>query len=82
MVFTLRQIQEKYWEQNKSLYVMFIDLIKAFNIISGMILENLGELGCPPMFLTMVIQLHKNQLTEVRYNNNLSLPFTIKNGKK
>ena len=48
MVFVIRQFQEKYWEQNKGLYVAFVDLTKAFNTVCRkglcMILE---FLGCP-----------------------------------
>ncbi len=34
MVFVLRQIQEKCREQNKALYVTFVDLTKAFDTVS------------------------------------------------
>ncbi|XP_076451258.1 uncharacterized protein LOC143287199 [Babylonia areolata] len=34
MVFSLQQLQEKCWEQRQPLYVAFIDLTKAFDLIS------------------------------------------------
>ena len=34
MIFVLRQIQEKYREQNMGLYASFVDLTKAFDIVS------------------------------------------------
>ncbi|KAJ7401636.1 RNA-directed DNA polymerase from mobile element jockey-like [Pitangus sulphuratus] len=34
MVFVLRQLQEKCREQNKGLYVTFVDLTKAFDTVS------------------------------------------------
>ncbi|XP_063615901.1 uncharacterized protein LOC134789116 [Penaeus indicus] len=34
MVFVLRQLQEKYREQNKGLYMTFVDLTKAFDTVS------------------------------------------------
>ena len=34
MVFSLRQLQEKCREQGRPLYIAFIDLTKAFNIVS------------------------------------------------
>ena len=40
------------------------------------------RLGCPPKFLSMVIQLHKDQHGQVRLNSNLSEPFPIANGVK
>ena len=39
-------------------------------------------LGCPPKFLSMVIQLHKDQRGQVRLNSDLSRPFPIINGMK
>ena len=34
MVFTMRQLQEKYIEQNIPLYTVFIDLTKAFDTVN------------------------------------------------
>jgi len=34
MVFTARQIQEKCREQNQDLYVVFVDLTKAFDTVN------------------------------------------------
>ena len=83
MVFALIQIQEECQEQNKGLYVTFIDMAKASDTMSRTGLwKILEKAGCPPKFLIMVIQLHKNQLTQVRHNNYLSQPCTIKNGMK
>ena len=83
MVFVLRQLQEKCREQNKGLYVTFVDLTKAFDTVSRkglwMIME---RLGCPPKFLNMVIQLHEDQRGQVRLNSDLSEPFPIVNGVK
>ena len=62
IVFILRQLQEKCREQNKGLYVAFVDLTKAFDTISRkglwMIIE---RFDCPPKFFSMVIQLFKDQ---------------------
>ncbi len=83
MVFVLRQIQEKCREQNKALYVSFVDLTKAFDTVSRQGLwKILEKLGCPPKFLTMIIQLHEGQLGQVRHSNNLLQPFPIANGVK
>ncbi len=83
MVFVLRQLQEKCREQNKGLFATFVDLTKAFDIVSRsglwLILE---RLGCPPKFLQMVIQLHENQRGQIRLNGDLSEPFPITNGVK
>ena len=34
MIFTARQLQEKYQEQNVDLYMTFVDLTKAFDTVS------------------------------------------------
>ncbi|KAK3777722.1 hypothetical protein RRG08_021832 [Elysia crispata] len=34
MIFAVRQVQEKFREQNKDLYAVFIDLTKAFNTVN------------------------------------------------
>ncbi len=48
MVFILRQIQEKCREQNKALYVTFMDLTKAFDTVSGQGLwKNSGKARLP-----------------------------------
>ena len=49
MMFILRQLQEKCWEQNKGLYVVFVDLIKVLDTVSRKGLWIIMEhLGCPP----------------------------------
>ena len=84
MVFVLRQLQEECREQNKGLYVAFVDLTKAFDTVSRKELWVIMKcLGCsPPKFLSMDIQLHKDQRGQVRLNSNLSRPFPIVNGVK
>ena len=83
MVFVLRLLQEKCREQNKGLYVTFVDLTKAFDTVSrNGLWQILERLGCPPKFLSMVMQLHEDQRGQVRNSNDLSEPFTIINGVK
>ncbi len=83
MVFALRQLQEKCQEQNKGLYVTFVDLTKAFDTVSrNGLWQIMKRLGCPPKFLKMVIQLHEEQRGQVRLNNDFSEPFPITNGVK
>ena len=82
-VFVLRQLKEKCREQNKGLYVSFVDLTKAFHTVSRKGMWQIMErLGCPPRFLNMVIQLHDDQRGQVRLNGDLSEPFAISNGVK
>ena len=83
MVFVLRQLQEKCREQNRPLYVTFVDLTKAFDTVSRKGLwQILERLGCPPKFMNMITQLHENQVGQIRLNSDLSEPFPIANGVK
>lgn len=83
MTFDLRQLQEKCQEQNKGLYVSFVDLIKTFDTLSRIGLWRvLDRLGCPPKFQSMIGQLHQDQQGQVRLDSELSEPFPIISGVK
>ena len=83
MVFVLRQLQEKCRELNKGLYVAFVELTKAFDTVTRkglwMIME---RLCCPTKFLSMVIQLHKDQRSQVWLNSDLPGLFPVVNSVK
>ena len=49
MIFSVRQLQEKCREQQMPLYIAFIDLTKAFNLMSRRgLLQLLKKISCPP----------------------------------
>ena len=49
MVFSVRQLQEKCREQRRPLYLAFIDLTKAFDLVSRTgLFALLQKIGCPP----------------------------------
>ena len=49
MVFSVRQLQEKCREQRQPLYLAFIDLTKAFDLVSrDGLFSLLQRIGCPP----------------------------------
>ena len=51
MVFSIRQLQEKCREQQKPLYIAFVDLTKAFDTVSRSgLYKILEKIGCPPKF--------------------------------
>ena len=59
MIFTVRQLQEKCLEQRQDLYLLFIDLTKAFDTVNRPGLWSiLSKLGCPPKFINMMWSLH------------------------
>ena len=83
MIFSLRQLQEKCNEQNKDLYVAFIDLAKAFDTINRELLwAVLKKFGTPPKFLAVLKQLHDNTAAAVLAYGERSEPFTVEIGVK
>ena len=83
MIFSLRQLQEKCREQQKPLYIAFIDLTKAFDLVSreGLfcILE---KIGCPPKLLSIIKSFHTDMKGTVQFEGDHSEPFDIKSGVK
>ena len=76
MIFSLRQLQEKCREQGKPLYVAFVDLVKAFDLVSRDGLSKiLAKIGCPPTLLSIVKSFHDNMKRTVLYDGATSDPF-------
>ena len=83
MIFVLRQIQVKCREQNMGLNAAFVDLTKAFDIVSrDGPWKALSRLGCPPKFLTILCQFHEGQQGQVKHNLSLLNTFPIPNSVK
>ena len=83
MVFALRQLQEKCLEQHQHLYILFVDLTKAFDTVSRPGLwAILSRLGCPPKFVSMIRALHEGMMARVTENGKVSEPFPVTNGVK
>ena len=59
MIFCLRQLQEKCTEQDRPLYMVFVDFTKAFDTVGRTGLwQLLRKYGCPEKFTTMIEALH------------------------
>ena len=83
MVFSLRQLQEKCWEQQMPLYVAFIDLTKAFDLVSREgLFRILLKIGCPPKLQSMIESFHTDMKGTVQFNGSTSEPFSILSGVK
>ena len=83
MVFAVRQLQEKCIEQHQDLYLLFIDLTKAFDTVSRPGLWSiLSKLGCPPKFVRAVRSFHDGMMARVIENGDASEPFPVTNGVK
>jgi len=82
-VFTLRQLQEKCIEQQRPLYVAFIDLTKAFDLVSRFgLFAILRRFGCPDTLLNILLKLHDYMHATVQVNVSRSRRFPIKRGVK
>ncbi|XP_063585836.1 uncharacterized protein LOC134763209 [Penaeus indicus] len=83
MVFSVRQLQEKCREQRQPLYLAFIDLTKAFDLVSrDGLFALLQRIGCPPRLLSLVVSFHQDMSGTVQFDGSCSEPFAIKNGVK
>ena len=83
MVFSLRQLQEKCREQHMPLYIAFIDLTKAFDLVSrGGLFKVVPKIGCPPKLQSMIASFHTDTKGTVQFNGSSSEPFEISSGVK
>jgi len=66
MIFAARQLPEKYQEQNSELYTTFVDLTKAFDMVSRVDLwKIMKKFGCPNRFVTVVQQFYDDMMALV-----------------
>ena len=84
MIFCARQIQEKIREQHKDLYMVFIDLTKAFDSINRTDLWSLlAKFGCPSKLIINIIkQLHDGMMGRVCADGKESDGFEVTAGVK
>ena len=83
MIFSVRQLQEKCREQNLDLYMVFIDLTKAFDTVNREGLWRiLKHIGCPETFVTIIRLLHEGMAAKVMDGGETSPEFTVTNGTK
>ena len=65
------------------LYVAFIDLTKAFDLVSRKgLFRLLEEIGWPPKLRSMVVSFHENMKGTVVYDGSKSEPFPVCSGVK
>ncbi len=83
MIFSVRQLQEKCREQQMPLYIAFIDLTKAFDLVSRSgLFRILQKIGCPPQLLAVVTSFHVNMRSTVCFNGATSESFLVSSGVK
>ncbi len=86
-IFTARQLQEKSREQHQPLYMAFIDLSKAFDMVNShalwKVLLRIYIVGCPEKFVRVLCLLHDDMTAGVLGGgDNESDPFTVGAGVK
>ena len=82
MIFSLRQLQ-KCREQQMPLYVAFIDLTKAFDLVSrDGLFKILSKIGCPPKLQSLIESFHSNMKGTVQFNGSSSEPFDLPSNVK
>ena len=81
MIFVARQLLEKAREHQDSLFVLFVDLKKAYDSVPREALwQVLERCGVPPRMLKIVKSFHVGMQAEVRVGASLSGSFEVKNG--
>ena len=76
-------VQEKCQEQFSDLYMIFVDLSKAFDTVSREGLWRIvKKFGCSDKFTTMVRQFHDGMMVKVLDDGEESKPSPVSNGVK
>ena len=83
MIFAARQLQEKCREQHQDLYMIFIDLTKAFDSVHREGLWRiLKKIGCPQKFINIIRSFHDGMQGCVLNNGSTSTHFGVTSGTK
>ena len=82
-IFTLRQLQEKSIEQQRPLFMVFIDFTKAFDTVNRELLwKLLDHFGCPNTFTKIIREFHEGMQATVLVDGDLKEPFPVCHGVK
>ena len=69
MIFSLQQLQEKCRKQQQPFFLAFMDLTKAFDLVSGSGLFQIPQkIGCPPKLLTIITAFHEGMQSTVCFD--------------
>ena len=70
-------------KQRMPLYVVFIDLTEAFDLVSqDCLFKALQKIGCPPNLNSLIESFHSNIKGAVQFNGSSPEPFDIHSGVK
>ena len=80
-IFILRQLQEKYLENDKELYLVFVDLEKAFDRVPRVLIESsLRRKGVVECYVKAVMKMYKEVLSQVKVEGEDSKEFAVRVG--
>ena len=83
MISAVKILQEKCQEQGQPLYAAFVDLTKAFDLVSRSgLAQVLERVGCPPVLLSLIMSFHSDMKGTISFNGKDSEPFPIRSGVK
>ena len=78
MSFCLRQLQGKYLEQDRPVYIVFADFTKAFdNRLEDCTVADSEELWTPKRFTTLIESLYTGMMLNVMTGGKVSDTFVI-----
>ena len=81
--FVLRQLQEKCRLHGRDLYLLFVDLTKAFDTVNREGLwALLRRIGCPDHFISIIQSFHDGMRVTVREGLEKAEPFVVTSGTK
>ena len=81
--FALRQLQEKCWLHSRELYLLFVDLTKAFDTVNrDGLWALLKRIGCPDEFVSVIQSFHDGMKVTVREGLEKAEPFIVTSGTK
>src|SRR6476619_2559526 len=80
-IFVVSQVQEKYMEKKKDLWMAFVDLEKAFDRVPREVLWwALRKMNVPEQLLEVIQAIYNHAKTAVRTQNGIEEEFEIKVG--
>ena len=83
MIFSLRQMQGKCRQQQQPLFLAFVDLTKAFDLVSRSgHFKILQKIGCPPKLLAIITSFHQDMQSTVCFYGATSNAFPVSSGVK